>query len=193
MAESIVMVNGLPGAGKSTLAPSLARALGATSLSKDAVKEALASVAPPTLRGALGAIAMDTVWRLAARTAGIAVVDSWWFLPRDLGFARSGVEVARAGRVVEVWCNVPVEVARQRFEERVRHEVHDDGRDMEREWAAWSAAGAPLGIGPVVRVDTTSPVDVGGLADRVSRLLGRPAHDGTVGAARRPSELGDTP
>lgn len=187
------MVNGLPGAGKSTLAPALARARGATSLSKDAVKEALASVTPPILYGALGGIAMDTVWRLAARTAGVAVVDSWWFLPRDLGFARSGLEVARAGRVVEVWCGVPVAVARQRYEERVRHEVHDDGRDMEREWAAWSAAGAPLGIAPVVRVDTTSPVDLEGLADRVSRLLGRAARYGTMGTARRSSGLGDMP
>ncbi|GAB2477460.1 AAA family ATPase [Xylanimonas ulmi] len=171
MADSLVMVNGLPGAGKSTLAPRLARALAATSLSKDAVKEALAFATPTDLHGAIGAIAMDVVWRLAARAAGVVVVDSWWFRPRDLGFARAGLQVAGADQVVEVWCDTPLDVARRRYDARRRHAVHDDHRDMAHEWAVWASQGVPLGIAPVVRVDTTSPVDIDELAAQVARLL----------------------
>ena len=40
--DRLVLVNGLPGAGKTTLATALAGALPATLVSKDAIKEALA-------------------------------------------------------------------------------------------------------------------------------------------------------
>jgi predicted kinase len=42
MARDVVMVNGLPGSGKSSPAPRLAARLGAACLGKDRIKEALA-------------------------------------------------------------------------------------------------------------------------------------------------------
>lgn len=178
MADSIVLINGVPGSGKTTLAAPLAGVLGATSLSKDAVKEALAAVTDPSLHRALGAIAMDTVWQLASRVEGLVVVDSWWFRPRDLPFARSGLQVARPKRAVEVWCDVPIEVARVRYERRVRNTVHDDARDMSHEWSAWQAEGRPLAIGPIEIVDTTSAIDVSALAARITRTLEPPCRSG---------------
>ncbi|MFI6604780.1 AAA family ATPase [Nonomuraea sp. NPDC050536] len=53
MADLLVLVNGLPGAGKSTLGRPLATQLNARFLSKDAVKEALATCADGDL-AALG-------------------------------------------------------------------------------------------------------------------------------------------
>lgn len=77
MATTVVLVNGHPGSGKSTLAVALADALGAHLLSKDAIKEALASTLDhSTAVGSLGAIAMDVVWRLAAALPGTVVVES---------------------------------------------------------------------------------------------------------------------
>jgi predicted kinase len=127
------------------------------------------------------------VWRLAAAPLARVVVESWWFRPRDLDHALRGLATAGADAVVEVWCDVPPDVARGRFEARAatRHPVHADGRDMTTEWAAWSAEGAPLALGPVVRQDTTGPVDVGALARRVMAAL--PGRDPrrTGAAARR--------
>ncbi len=173
MATGVVLVNGVPGSGKTTLATPLSEALGATLLTKDALKQALASVTDHRLHGALGAIAMDTVWRLAARVDGLTVVDSWWFRPRDLRFARSGLQVAKAERVVEVWCDAPIEVARARYEHRVRDAAHNDRRDMSEEWSAWQTDGRPLAISTVVTVDTTTAVDVDGLAYRVLASIHR--------------------
>lgn len=169
----LILVNGLPGAGKSTLAGRLAAELQAPVLSKDVVKEALADALSDSAipRTALGAAAMESVWTIAAQAEGPLLIDSWWFRPRDLAFARAGLERARADSAVEIWCEVPSDVARERCAERDRHPVHADSRDLSREWAAWSAGADPLALCPVVRVDTTSLVDVSELASRVAALL----------------------
>lgn len=172
MATEVVMVNGLPGSGKSTLCKQLADRLQAPGISKDRVREILADVlGNHTVDGNIGAVAMETVWALAGEISGLVVVESWWFRPRDLEYVRNGLETVGAGSVVEVWCDVPLEIARQRYSARKRHEVHRDDRDMTAEWSAWAADGIPLGIGPVVHVNTAMPVDVDSLVDRVLTLL----------------------
>jgi predicted kinase len=170
MARDVVLVNGLPGSGKSSLGPRLAATLGAAFLSKDRIKEALADAVvtdPPTA----GAIAMDTVWRCAADLPGMVVVDSWWFRPRDLDHARTGLARAGATASAEVWCDVPAEVARARFVARRRPAVHADAERLATQWTGWAARAAPLELGPVIRVDTARPVDVGAVADRVRAAL----------------------
>ncbi|WP_218028381.1 AAA family ATPase [Nocardia yamanashiensis] len=171
MGGLLVLVNGLPGAGKTTLGAALARSMDAWFLSKDAVKEALADC----LEGArgvpeLGGIAMDTVWALAAEATVDVVIDSWWFRPRDLGFARAGIERSGARRVVEVWCDIPAEVARARYAARTRAAVHRDRERLAGDWNDWAAHAAPLGLAPVVVVDTSRPVDHAFLALRIQAV-----------------------
>ena len=58
----------------------------------------------------------------------------------------------------EIWCDVPVEVARARCHARLasRHPIHgDDPTSLADKWRAWSVTAEPLGIGPVYRVDTS--------------------------------------
>lgn len=177
MADTIILVNGLPGSGKSTLATRLGEHLGWPVLSKDRVKEALAEVVGPAWPG-LGGVAMETVWTMAARLDGGAIIDSWWFRARDIEHARAGLARCGADRCVEVWCSVPIELARSRYEARDRHEVHRDRRDMTKEWAAWAGA-EPLGAAPVVVVDTAVDVDVTQVAAEVGESLGWFSRTGT--------------
>jgi predicted kinase len=169
MAREIILVNGVPGSGKTTLADQLADDLGVPSLSKDRVKEGLAdAVSHPAVEHVIGAVAMEAVWLLAACVPDRVVVDSWWFRPRDLDHARKGLASAGAEASVEIWCDVSLALAQQRYGDRRRHEVHHDSRDMTAEWSAWGAQGVPLGIGSVICVDTSLPVDVRTLSHRVA-------------------------
>jgi predicted kinase len=170
MARDVVMVNGLPGSGKSSLAPRLAAALDAACLGKDRIKEALAD-AVVTEVPRLDTVVMETLWSLAAEISGMVVVDSWWFRPRDLEQARAGLTRSEATATVEIWCDIPADLARSRYVARKRHAVHTDAEKLATEWAGWAAAAVPLGLGPVIRADTSVPIDVPALATEVRKAL----------------------
>lgn len=168
---ALVLVNGLPGAGKTTLGEGLARSLGAWFLSKDAVKESLVGCLENAVQvPELGGIAMDTVWALAQRSPVDVVIDSWWFKPRDLALARAGIEKSGARRVVEVWCDIPADVARSRYAARQRASIYRDRQRLAENWDDWAARAEPLGMAPVLRVDTTQTIDHVVLASRVLAL-----------------------
>ncbi|WP_167354272.1 AAA family ATPase [Nocardia kruczakiae] len=170
MGTLLVLVNGLPGAGKSTVGRALAQVSGARFLSKDAVKEALATcVEDPAGLTDLGGIAMDAVWSLARTIPASVVIDSWWFAPRDREFARAGIEKVGADRAVEVWCDVPAHVARARYTRRRRADFFHDGERLSTQWDVWAEQATPLHLVPVVVVDTTVPVDYTDLVERIER------------------------
>ena len=162
-----VLVGGWPGSGKTTLAVALASQLRVALLAKDELKEALADAlgAPADVAASqrLGRAAVRGVLTLA-RGCPDAVIDSTWF-----DDARPLVE-ALPRPLVEVRCVVPVEVARARYRARAaaRHPGHLDLDRDERE--LWGSPAAPLGVGSLLEVDTSGPVDVPVVARQVLLL-----------------------
>jgi len=177
----VVVVNGVPGSGTSMLGRQLAEELGVPLLSRDVIKEAVADALPPDAvpadvesrhgagQSALGAGASNAIWALLACSPVGGVMESW-FWPRDAGYVRAGLRGAGLDHEVvpEVWCDLPVDLARHRFEARAgaRHVVHGPRAGLDDFWATVRDAARPLGLGPVHRVDTSAPVPPG----QVTRL-----------------------
>jgi predicted kinase len=164
--NGFILVGGWPAAGKSTVARALASEMRLAYLSKDEVKEALMDRlgAPSTVEASreLGAAAVCAVLRVARGCPG-AVIDSTWF-PYSLPLVED-----LPGPCVEIRCRVDITVARQRYRRRVRDERHLDALRSEEE--LWGAEVAPLGVGPLIEVDSTTPVNVVALADQVRSAM----------------------
>ena len=196
-----VVVTGVAGAGKSTLARALAQELGVVLLSKDRLKEAMHEAIPveaPEQSLRLSAAAMQVLYDTAAHSPAGTILDANW---------RREVDCARLEQLslplVQVFCDVAPKIAQQRLVERVasgrRHRVHRDAMDsdvLQRMVLEAAEVGLPLPLrAPVVRVDTSRIVDVPLVAARVKTASGpqrgsgrwtSPSGSGPTPSRRRP-------
>jgi predicted kinase len=169
--RKLVYVSGAPGSGKTSLAVPLAAELGYALLTKDRIKE--------TLHDALGAPEPDRTW---SRKLGAAAMELLWALTADAPAVvieanfRPYSEYERAklsglaARPVEVHCACPPGLAINRYNARVTHPVHVVTRlGME----AMAEYDRPVGIGTLVTVDTTVPVNVNAVAAAVRDCYNR--------------------
>ncbi|MFF0400110.1 hypothetical protein ACFYSJ_30830 [Streptomyces sp. NPDC005248] len=102
---------------------------------------------------ALGAAVSETMWVLLADAPGGAVLVSC--CPTDFQhFVEQGLRRAGVRQTLEIWCDVPVEIARRRFEARHPRRTAD-----RRRMGTLATDLPPLKIGSTLRTDTTGPVD----------------------------------
>ena len=175
----VILVNGLPGAGKTTVARELSRRMMLPLLSKDVIKEATADVLgiDPTddrsqrlWNNALGAAASETMWALLADAPGGAILESCW-LANVRHLAKEGLRKSGAENPLEIWCEVPFDVARGRFEARhPRHPIHGE-LPVDADWELCRQFMEPLGLGPTLHIDTTGPVDLDAITHWVEGAL----------------------
>lgn len=156
-----VLVGGWPGSGKSTLSTLLATGFDLPLLAKDVVKQALMDhEGLPTDVGAsrrMGERAVVALLHTARHLDG-AVIDSTW-----RPYTRPLVE-QMSGRKVEVRCVVPRRLAEERYRARPARAGHFDAERVDEE--LWQPV-PPLGVGPLLEVDTSRPVDVPDLVARI--------------------------
>jgi len=171
MAAAIVLVTGLPAAGKSTLARRLGRALGWPVLSLDSVKEALHAQAPAVDRAVLRRQSETILWVLAADQPSPVFIDLWVQPGRDNLRVRADVS-ALGVPAAEIVCAVDAETAVARYRARQRDGPHQpaDSEVLDRIRAAATAWG-PLGVGPTLTVATAQPVDLGPVVDWLQAQL----------------------
>jgi predicted kinase len=158
---ALVIVCGLPGTGKTTLARHLGRTLGIATITKDDLKEALADRLGAGDRARsreLGSLAYDELYAKAAALLGAGdgvVLESNFHRARSEPPLRA---LAAHGRAVVIECVCDAALRRQRFTERgergERHAVHLDTEILANEWTD-DASPFAIDIGcPRMVVDT---------------------------------------
>jgi glucokinase len=159
----LVMVNGVPASGKSSVAAELARVTGWPVLSLDTMKNPFLTefgpVDRPTNRR-FGAATYRAIFDMIAQFAPDAtvIVDAWFgFQPAAV--LVEGLERAGVTATVELWCHAAPEVIGTRYEARAgsRPQGHP-GVEYVPELVRLAAAASPVRIGPVIPVDTTYPI-----------------------------------
>jgi predicted kinase len=156
--RKLVYVSGAPGSGKTSLAVPLAAELGYPLLAKDRIKETLhdALGAPEPDRAwsrKLGGAAMELLWALAADAPAVVIEAN--FRPYSQ-YERAKLS-SLAAQPIEVHCACPPGLALQRYNARLTHPVHV-ATTLQLE--AMAEFDRPVGIGTLITVDTTVPVDV---------------------------------
>lgn len=177
--KQALVISGLPASGKTTLGKQLAQSLGFDFLDKDDFLERLfddQGVGDLAWRQKLSRQS-DHDFQDAARNLDSTVLISHWRPPGTDGSSGTPTEWLQDTfqMVVEVFCDCPVEEAVRRFATRSRHKGHSDGfqtgDEINARMSAW-AKGLPLGVGPLIRIDTTSPVSIDDVMKQVETHLG---------------------
>jgi predicted kinase len=165
--DGFVVVAGLPGSGKTTLAVALAKELRIPLISKDTIKEALFDVLGTgdlEWSQTLGKAAHTVMYALAAQTQAAVLESHFW-----RGVAEVDLTSLRRP-LVQVYCRCPVEVAADRYRRRAsspeRHPGHLPEHQSEEVTRSWRESDhEPLDLdAPVLEVDTTAAVDATALA-----------------------------
>jgi len=164
----IVYISGKPGAGKSTLAVPLAAQLGYSLVTKDLLKESLhdalyiqgESELPWTRL--LNIATWGLLWTIAAHAGDMLIEANFHSQSADELDKLRG----RGARLIEVNCVCPTGVAQARYNARIRHQAHS----VTLPQSAWDKYDRPVGIGPLITVDTTAPVDAMKVAAEIRRL-----------------------
>jgi glucokinase len=175
--KRLVMVNGVPASGKSSVARALSDATGWPVLTLDRIKDPFLTILPAgdrlfnrTLGRASYAAIFDLITDAPAGSSFI--VDAWFgFQPLEVlqaGLARAGVD-----DLAEVWCHAPPETIGARYLARLdqRPKGHP-GADYVLELMALATSAAPTGLAARFDVDSTTALDIGTVTDWLRRQWG---------------------
>ena len=173
-----MVISGLPASGKTTLACQLASELHLPVIDKDSILEDLFAsrgVGDAAWRRMLSRES-DLLLAARARASEAAILVSFWHHPTmaaDVGTPTAWLSEL-AGRVVNVHCVCPTEIAAQRFLRRQRHPGHlDTQRDYQDVLQSLLplAELRPIEIESRIEIDTSQPVDLAGLVSEVDRAF----------------------
>jgi glucokinase len=165
--KRLILVNGVPASGKSTVARAIADEGMWPLIALDTVKEALFAhlgTGDRDFNRLLGRASYQAMFALAADFPdGVTVViDAWFgFQPEDV--LTSHLSLLGAHSVVQVWCHAPPEIIGKRFAERISARSGGHlGLDYVPELIALAARAKPLEKYPTFDNDATRPFKIAG-------------------------------
>ncbi len=176
--KNLVMVNGVPASGKSSVAAALADLTHWPVLSLDTVKnpflEEIGNVDRPFNRklGRASLKAMFSVMREAPDGATF-IMDAWFgFQPRE--FVQELIDAAGIDAIAEIWCSAPPDVIGNRYGARTASRLPGHpGPEYVPELVALAARAEPVRFGPVHEVDTTVLFDAAAARSFLNQVFAR--------------------
>jgi predicted kinase len=163
----------MPSSGKTTVAEGLARRLRLPLIAKDEIKESLydsLGAGDVNTSALLGDAAYALIFALAR-----AMLDSGVSVVVEANFFRTQAPQFTSlpeHRLVQLHCEAPLHVLLERYAKRSRHPGHHDAEKI-KELPARFESGAHDALelrGALIELDTTQPVDLDALAERVLKL-----------------------
>lgn len=156
--RQVVLINGIPASGKSTLTQALAARLALPVLTLDSLKEPfMASFAPVDRQRnrQLGCAAYQAIWNIVGQApAGcVYLIDAWFgFQPKAV--LEQGLVAAGVTRVLELWMTISPDEAVARYQARLaRRMPGHPGAEYLPELRRLAEQAEPMGVGPVLRID----------------------------------------
>lgn len=162
--KRVILVNGVPASGKSTVARFLSNAHGWPLLGLDTIKEPFLVQLDPGDRAfnrKLGRASYHAIFDLvAAFPDGMTTVIDAWFGFQPLEVLTAHLERAGVGAVLEIWCHAAPDLVGERYAARIgeRHPGHP-GLDYVPELKVLAGRAMPLGGFPRFEIDTGLPLD----------------------------------
>ncbi len=161
--KRVVMVNGVPASGKSSVSRALAQATGWPVLALDTIKNPFLAVLPPGDRlfnRTLGRASYAAIFDLIAEApAGSSFIVDAWFGFQPLEVLEQGLQRAGVTELAEIWCHAPPETVGRRYSDRLgQRPAGHPGADYVPELVALADHARPTGLAQHLDVDTTSPV-----------------------------------
>ncbi|EJL87042.1 AAA family ATPase [Pantoea sp. GM01] len=158
----VVLVNGIPASGKSTLTRALAEQFGLPVLTLDSLKEPfMASFAPVDRQRnrQLGCAAYQAIWKVVAQAPARCtyVIDAWFgFQPREV--LQQGLQHAGVTRVLELWLAISPDDAVARYQSRLTDRMPGHpGAEYLPELRKLAESAQPMALGPVLQLDARNP------------------------------------
>lgn len=174
-----ILVNGVPATGKTNVAKGIGKRLHLPVLTLDTVKEVLFEElghrdADREWGRTLGRASIRSIWALIGGfpADAMVVVEAWFRLPPHEPVL-AGLARARVDRWVEIWCHADPDTVADRYAGRRRVPGHPAPEDYVEELRALAGRARPMGLAPVLDVDTTDfkTVDLDAIARWVADQL----------------------
>ncbi|QGY29108.1 AAA family ATPase [Pantoea cypripedii] len=183
--KCVVLVNGIPASGKSTLARGLAQRFALPILTLDSLKEPfMASFAPvDRLRNRqLGCAAYQAIWKIVAQAPASCVylIDAWFgFQPKAV--LEEGLQNAGVTRVLELWMAITPDEVVARYQARLEQRMPGHpGAEYLPELRQLAERAQPMALGPVLQLDARAPDEAAAQAWLQRQLQRQPARSLSV-------------
>ena len=162
--KTVVLVNGVPASGKSTVTQLLSEHFGLPVLTIDGIKEPFMAQFDEIDRQfnrRLGCAAYEVIWSIVASSPAqcVFLIDAWFgFQPKaslEHYLVKAGVT-----RVLEVWNKIPGDLAATRYAQRldVRRNGHP-GEEYLPELRQLADNAQPMALGPVFTIEQVKQQD----------------------------------